>query len=497
MKKYDVVIIGGGLSGLVSAAILSREGLSVCLLEQHHVIGGCLQSFNRDGHILDTGMHYVGSLSQGQIMHQYFKYLGVLDDLHLRKLDESGFDCFSFPDGSEYYHAMGYDRFVDTLSARFPDQRKGLESFCKVLQNIGGLISPELLSQGKLYNPGMEYTEQSAVEIIRRHISDPVLQKVLCSSNGLFAGGIGQTSIYEYGMITHSNIEGAYCFAGGTQHVADALVSKIKANGSDVLLSSKVSKLHLESNRVEYVELSDGERLYADHVISTVHPVQTFSLLENNTIIKKAFLTRLHSLPNSEGLFTTYLLHKPDTVKFTGRNHYCFTSDDPWAVDSEYKGLRFSQTLVCQQPNLTNEYSNVTTLLTPVRCDMFGKWYGTRLGHRGEDYYEFKSEFAQTVQDFVSGYFPEICSNVEKVHTASPLTYRDYTSTPNGSAYGIIKDCRNSVASHLPSRTKIANLYITGQNLNLHGCIGTTVSSALTCSYIIGEEYLANKISKA
>ena len=107
MKKYDVIIIGGGLGGLTSGAILSKEGLSVCLLEQHSVIGGCLQSFKRNGRILDTGMHYVGSLSEGEIMHQYFKYFGIYDKLKLQKLDENGFDRFHFMDGTTYSHAMG------------------------------------------------------------------------------------------------------------------------------------------------------------------------------------------------------------------------------------------------------------------------------------------------------------------------------------------------------------------------------------------------------
>jgi all-trans-retinol 13,14-reductase len=112
MKHYDAIIIGGGLGGLTSGVMLSKEGLNVCVLEQHSVIGGCLQSFQRNGRVFDTGMHYVGSLSEGQIMHQYFKYLGIIDKLRLQKLDENGFDHFHFPDGTTYCHAMGYDNFI-------------------------------------------------------------------------------------------------------------------------------------------------------------------------------------------------------------------------------------------------------------------------------------------------------------------------------------------------------------------------------------------------
>ena len=137
MKKYDVIIIGGGLGGLTSGVMLSKEGLNVCILEKHSVIGGCLQSFKRNGYTLDTGMHYVGSLSEGQIMHQYFKYLGVIDSLKLRKLDENGFDHFHFSDGSSFCHAMGYDKFIDTLASNFPQEKDGLCSFARTLQYVG------------------------------------------------------------------------------------------------------------------------------------------------------------------------------------------------------------------------------------------------------------------------------------------------------------------------------------------------------------------------
>ena len=74
MEKYDVIIIGAGFGGLACGITLSREGFKVLVLEKERSLGGCFQSFRRGPYILDTGIHYVGSLSEGQIMHQYFKY---------------------------------------------------------------------------------------------------------------------------------------------------------------------------------------------------------------------------------------------------------------------------------------------------------------------------------------------------------------------------------------------------------------------------------------
>ena len=63
--------------------------------------------------------------------------------------------------------------------------------------------------------------------------------------------------------------------------------------------------------------------------------------------------------------------------------------------------------------------------------------------------------------------------------------------------FGIVKDYHNSIVSHLSARTKIGNLFLTGQNLNVHGCLGVAVSAAVTCSELLGVEYLAKKIGHA
>ena len=73
LQGKRVLDIGSGLGGLVSGVILSKEGLKVCVLEKHHKAGGNLQTFSRDGCIFDTGMHYLGSLDEGQYLHKYFK----------------------------------------------------------------------------------------------------------------------------------------------------------------------------------------------------------------------------------------------------------------------------------------------------------------------------------------------------------------------------------------------------------------------------------------
>ncbi|MGO2359479.1 MAG: phytoene desaturase family protein, partial [Mesonia sp.] len=81
-NTYDVVVMGSGLGGLVSALILAKEGYKVCVLEKNNQFGGNLQTFVRDKKIFDTGVHYIGGLGKGENLYTYFKYLGIMDKLH-------------------------------------------------------------------------------------------------------------------------------------------------------------------------------------------------------------------------------------------------------------------------------------------------------------------------------------------------------------------------------------------------------------------------------
>ena len=497
MEKYDVIIIGAGFGGLACGITLSREGFKVLVLEKERSLGGCFQSFRRGRYILDTGIHYVGSLSEGQIMHQYFKYYGIADKLKLLKLDEDGFDVIRFGDGREFRHAMGYERFIDTLAADFPDEVDGIRSYCDTIRHVGNMISPEVLRSGHISSGGMEYMGRPIYDEICRCTGNGLLRNILAGSNTLYGGEKEKSSIYEHAMVNHSNIEGAYRFVGGTQHVADAMVDVIRANGGEVRNLSAVTKIHLEGPKAEYVEVNGEERIACDWLISAIHPSLTLSLLENNSVIKKAFFTRVNSLENSYGIFTTYLLFKPATVPYINRNYYLYRREDTWDMHLDYRGYNVPAVLMSMQPGKDIRYCDVATLMTPMFKEDYSRWENTLSGHRGPEYLEFKQAMEERMIEFVSSHFPEFRGNIEKVCSSSPLSYRDYTGTPDGSAYGIVKDWHNPMVNHLPPRTKIGNLLITGQNLNLHGAIGVAVSASVTCSEILGTEYLTKKIGNA
>jgi phytoene dehydrogenase-like protein len=495
-NNYDVVIIGSGLGGLECGLILAKEGFKVCVLEQAQVFGGCLQSFMRRGRSIDTGIHYVGSMDDGQIMRQYFKYFGILDDLSLIKLD-ADFDIISFGNQGQFAYNSGYDNFFDSLSRLFPYERMGLKKYCQKIREIGSSISVDVHRSGSFSLGGIEYLSLSAVGFINQCVTDPLLRNILAGTNLLYGGIRDKSNLYHHAMINHSNIEGAYRFVGGTQKVADLMVERIVSSGGVAMNRSKVVSVNVEQGRVLNVDLEGGERIFGKYFISNLHPSATFSLIGETPFVKKAYRSRLNMLPNTYGLFSVYLLMKPDTFPYINKNYYYFYSDDAWdtVMDGGFQPRSVMLSTQLGQPGRAN--SDVVTLMSPVDSSLFSRWNNTSIGKRGSDYLDLKDMITSRIIDFTSSYWPNLKDSVDYVLAASPLTYSDYTGTPQGSAYGIVKDFHNPLASLFPARTRLENLFLTGQNLNVHGALGVTLTAATTCAELVGANYLAKKIGNA
>jgi all-trans-retinol 13,14-reductase len=143
-----------------------------------------------------------------------------------------------------------------------------------------------------------------------------------------------------------------------------------------------------------------------------------------------------------------------------------------------------------------NVYAEKMIVNSIMNFDDVKRWENSRTGHRGGDYLDFKRQCTDKIMKILKDIFPGIEDAVEHISAATPLTVRDYTGSKYGSLYGIEKDCNNMIHSHIVPRTKIKNLYLTGQNINLHGIIGVALSAILTAGEFVGTNSLIDKINK-
>ena len=191
--KYDFIIIGGGMSGLVCAYILSKEGKKVIVLEKNSQLGGGLQIFSRDKTLFETGVHYVGGLEDGQTLNQLFKYLNLMDKIQIKQMDKDCFDKIHFGNEDKYYCiGQGYKKFISNLVADFPHQKTEIEEYCKIIREVCNDFPLYNLEDQTDYPVSNEEVE-SVDEVINSIITDNRLRDVLGSQNILYGGEKGIT----------------------------------------------------------------------------------------------------------------------------------------------------------------------------------------------------------------------------------------------------------------------------------------------------------------
>jgi len=494
---YDFIIVGSGLGGLQCAYVLSKEGYKVCVVEKHHQLGGCLQDFKRNNCIFDTGMHYVGSMDEGQLMWSLFKYFDLLGKVKLKRLDGDCFDLLSIA-GKEYKYAQGYDNFKNTLIEAFPHEEKAVGDFVNMLQEVRKATDSFLRKTTADIDslPTMKYFERNAYDYIKSLTTNEHLRQVLSGTNSLHFNASDKASLYMHMVINNSLVESAWRFAEGGNQMADALASSIERFGGTILTRTKVERFIMNDNdtAVKCVELENGERIEGKVFISNIHPAVTLQMVDSK-LIRKAYTNRINSIEQTLGIFSVYIVFKENTFKYMNYNYYHCDYEHTWVADI-YDKVKWPAGYMLYTPvsRKSEIFADSMTIMTYMSYDDVKKWEHTYIEKRGSDYKAFKAERAELLIDMVAQKFPGIRSHIKAYYTSTPLTYRDYTGTLNGSCYGIMKDSNNALKTMIAPRTRIPNLHLTGQNINLHGVLGVTIGSFITLSSFIGSDYLKNKI---
>ncbi|MFH1936157.1 MAG: NAD(P)-binding protein, partial [Bacteroidota bacterium] len=445
----SVLIIGSGLGGLLTGYLLSKEGLQVTILEKHRKFGGCLQTFTRDRYTFDTGMHYIGSMAPGQTLYNYWKYFGLSDNLDLLPMDPDGFDVISFPE-SEFPLAQGFDNFRKRLLPYFPGAESVLEAYVSKLDEIARshpLYNLEIPSK----RDQKLFFSIKAYDFLDNLFSGIGLAEILAGNNFLYAGNPSTTPLSQFGLINHSFISSAWRLAGGSQQIADILVEGIRAHSGQVLAKKRVISIGRTGERFSIVT-ADGDRFEAGQVVSDIHPAATLQFLIGIPI-QKAFRERITHLENTVSVFSVYLGLKPDTVQFLNHNVYHHASSNVW---TDYgSAIRDPRS---QLPSFLGEgpgegyipdsgwpreflfmtppekdqgaYARTALIMTPMRFQEVSAWEKSDSGAREKSYFVFKAKKAKRLLDAVYEKFPNLKEAVATIDISTPLTWRDYTGTP-------------------------------------------------------------------
>lgn len=499
MERPKCIIIGSGLGGLSSGIILAKHGYQVTVLEQGVQIGGCLQCFSRGGVRFETGMHFVGSADEGEVLHDLLSYLEVLPELHLSRLDTTSYNIISLA-GEHFCFANGAEPFIETLAQSFPQQKDQLRRYMQLVGEVASASSVRSMS-GQTSNPSLlKYQLLSIGEVLDEVIDDPLLRDVLCGDASLYAGVREKTPFALHAFLADFYNRSAFRIAGGSDQIATLMQKTLARYGGEVRTRSRVTSVLCNESKAIGVEINGSEFLLADLILSDIHPQALFPMVQSKAL-RPAFRSRIAEIPNTPAVFSLFLKFKDGAMPYMNSNFFSYRANHPWNCENYTsedwpKGYLYMHLCDKQETNTVQKFARSGVVLTYQHASDLATWKDTTIGHRGADYEAYKKQLAERLLDQLERDFPHVRESIDCYYTATALTYRDYTSSTDGSMYGVMKDVAKGPDYRVSYKTKVPNLLLVGQNVNSHGILGVLVGTIMACSSLIGGAELANDIYK-
>lgn len=281
---YDVLVIGGGLSGLASASLLAKRGLSVAVVDKGYQPGGSCGAFRRGSATFDQGSSMMfGFGEQGFNAHRFvFNALEEPIDVIKHKLLYS----VHFKGHKINFHA-DIDEFIEELSLVFPTQRASIQKFYHDMGSIYTHVMVEnpsfgtpdevnkqeslkaLLRHPISYARFLGYLNKSAKSLLQKYFTDPEIFNFFdkLTSTYCYATVEESPAILATVMFMDNHIGGSYYPAGSTLFVTGKLEKVIEEHGGTMIMGREVVSILFADGRPNGVALDDGRKLYAQQLV--------------------------------------------------------------------------------------------------------------------------------------------------------------------------------------------------------------------------------------
>lgn len=490
--KYDVIVIGAGNGGLISALTLQKQGKKVLLLEAHNLPGGYATSFIRGRFEFEASLHemngYGNDLQHGEI-YDLFDRLEIRDQIHYRKTNE----CYHVQsvDGQvEYTMPVGVQQFISKMEEYVPGSEESMKDFFQLseevkhaflyLKEVNGKIDFDIIERD--YPNFARVSSYSVLNVLNELKMPKKAQEILTAIWPYFGSPIHNLSFVHFSSVLLSFVSnGGWVPEYRSHEISLVLQQEFEKHGGTIKFLSRVTDILFENHKIIGVKVANGKTYYADYIISNVSPTMLYQfMLPKEEVPKKALQLCNARTLGARGICVYLGLNR--SLEEIGLDHYHYfiyhslDSNQEFSSRKELYPDSLEAVLLNKiNPNCSPEGTCILTLASFYTNEVFEK------NVTKENYYDLKNKLAKTLIDaFERATNTNIRDAIEEIEIATPVTFSRYGGHPEGSIYGYMAKGYDNLMPRLMNKESeqyIPHLYFCGGfGLGLSGFSATYLS---------------------
>lgn len=503
-----MAVIGAGMGGLTTAALLSKAGFSVCVLEKEPHAGGYLAGFRRKDFRFDTAIHWLNQCTPGGMACKIFDLLGndhpnVIPQRRIRRYKGESFD---------YLLTNNPDQLRDQLISEFPHEREGLLRFFKAAKKLGKSFNEfskifrteesmtavermknklPLLKFAMPFIPYISYTgEKGLKKGLNKFFKDEKLHKIFTGETELLSCLVPIGWAY-YGDFQSPPVGGGQVLPEWMEHV-------VKYYGNDIIYKAAVSEVVVENNTAKGVKFTHFNTNYIVNCKYVVAACDIETLYEK-MLPQHAIPAKLKDKLKDADIYSSSVTVSialdctPDKLGFNEELVHIVTENAPTGEQCDGNPHTSEISILApsfRDPSLAPEGCGTLTLFMPAFIDYSNEWKTDKDDNgnykRGEAYKQLKNEIAdiiiQRVEDMVA---PGLRSHILFYDVATPVTHWRYTGNRGGTMMGAKpgkKNMQNKIAHY---QTPVNNLLLGGHWAELGGGVPIAVKAGANAALLI------------
>ena len=508
---YDALVIGSGIGGLTTAALLAELGWRVAVLEQHYTAGGATHSYERAGYEWDVGVHYLGDMGARTTVRRLMDFLtqGQLDWAPM----DAHYDRFFI--GDRVYDAVaGRAEFRDNLVAHFPREAQAIDRYLQLLGEVSRGMRTFTLDRtlppwaaaiaGPLLRRRLPPSfDRTTWEVLSELTDDPELIAVLTGQWGDLGLPPKRSSFVIQALIAKHYLHGGYYPVGGAWRIADTILPRIRATGGEVFTYARVEQVLVQDGHARGVRMADGTEITASCVISDAGAINTFArLLPAEVSGQHGYDRLIEGVKPSIGHLGVYigLQGTAEDFRLPKTNYWLYPGNDYDAALDRFLAdpngpfpavyISFPS---AKDPDFARRHPGKATIeiVAPAPYETFAPWAERTWGQRGDDYEALKCAYGERLLEHLYDKVPQVRGRIDYWEVSTPLSMRWFCGWERGELYGLDHDPTRMRQRWLRPRTKVPGLWLTGQDIMSCGVSGAMMGGLAAATAIAGVRRMA------